>query len=31
VTANEEPLLLRADDVPLDVIDSLGQTSWMRW
>jgi len=26
VAANEEPLLLRADDVPLDVIASLGQS-----
>lgn len=41
VTANEEPLLLRADDVPLDVIASLGQdvvatvgekrSTWHRW
>lgn len=41
VTANEEPLLLRADDVPLDVIGSLGQdvmvavgekrSTWHRW
>lgn len=41
VTANEEPLLLRADDVPLDVIASLGQSvvetvgekrsTWRRW
>lgn len=41
VTANEEPLLLRADDVPLDVIDSLGvdvvatvgekRSTWHRW
>lgn len=41
VTANEAPLLLRADDVPLDVIASLGQSvveavgekraTWRRW
>jgi len=41
VAANEEPLLLRADDVPLDVIASLGQSvvetvgekrsTWRRW
>jgi hypothetical protein len=41
VTANETPLLLRADDVPLDVIASLGQSvfeavgekrsTWRRW
>ncbi|AYG04643.1 MobF family relaxase [Gryllotalpicola protaetiae] len=41
VTANEEPLLLRADDVPLDVIASLGtsvvetvgekRSTWRRW
>ncbi|WP_449224138.1 MobF family relaxase [Agromyces aerolatus] len=41
VTTNEEPLLLRADDVPLDVIASLGQdvvtavgekrSTWHRW
>jgi conjugative relaxase-like TrwC/TraI family protein len=41
VTANEEPLLLRADDVLLDVIDSLGRDvvaavgekrpTWHRW
>jgi conjugative relaxase-like TrwC/TraI family protein len=41
VTANEEPLLLRADDVPLDMIDSLGadvvatvgekRSTWHRW
>jgi conjugative relaxase-like TrwC/TraI family protein len=41
VTANEEPLLLRADDVPLDVIASLGasvveavgekRSTWHRW
>lgn len=41
VTVNEEPLLLRADDVPLDVIDSLGadvvaavaekRSTWRRW
>lgn len=41
VTVNEEPLLLRADDVPLDVIASLGQdvvaavgekrSTWHRW
>ena len=41
VTANKEPLLLRADDVPLDVIDSLGadvvaavgekRSTWHRW
>lgn len=41
VAANEEPLLLRADDVPLEVIASLGQSvveavgekrsTWRRW
>jgi conjugative relaxase-like TrwC/TraI family protein len=41
VAANEEPLLLRADDVPLDVIASLGgsvvesvgekRSTWRRW
>lgn len=41
VAANEEPLLLRADDIPLDVIASLGQSvvetvgekrsTWRRW
>lgn len=41
VAANKEPLLLRADDVPLDVIASLGQNvveavgekraTWRRW
>ena len=41
VTANEEPLLLRADDMPLDVIASLGadvvaavgekRSTWHRW
>ncbi|WP_350353371.1 MobF family relaxase [Microbacterium sp. A8/3-1] len=41
VTVNEEPLLLRADDVPLDVVSSLGQgvvaavgekrSTWHRW
>ncbi|WP_313541154.1 MobF family relaxase [Leifsonia aquatica] len=41
VTANEAPLLLRADDVPLDVLADLGRTvvgavaekrsSWRRW
>ncbi|MDJ1115099.1 MobF family relaxase [Microbacterium dauci] len=41
VTANETPLLLRADDIPLDVIAALGQSvvevvgekrsSWRRW
>jgi len=41
ITANETPLLLRADDVPLDVIDDLGQkvveavgekrSTWRRW
>lgn len=41
VTANDEPLLLRADDVPLDVIASLGESvveavgekrsTWHRW
>lgn len=41
VTVNEAPLLLRADDVPLDVIASLGQSvvetvgekrsTWRRW
>lgn len=41
VTANEEPLLLRADDIPLDVIASLGESvveavgekrsTWRRW
>ncbi|MEA5055834.1 MAG: MobF family relaxase [Propionicimonas sp.] len=41
VTANQAPLLLRADDVPLDVIASLGQgvvevvgekrATWRRW
>ncbi|MFM2721650.1 MobF family relaxase [Microbacterium mcarthurae (nom. nud.)] len=41
VTANEAPLLLRADDIPLDVIASLGQSvvevmgekrsTWRRW
>jgi len=41
VTANETPLLLRADDIPLDVIASLGQlvvdavgekrSTWRRW
>nr|WP_084515972.1 MobF family relaxase [Microbacterium luticocti] len=41
VTANEEPLLLRADDVPLDVIASIGaavveavgekRSTWRRW
>lgn len=41
VTANEAPLLLRADDVPLDVIASLGRdvvaavgekrSTWHRW
>jgi hypothetical protein len=41
VTANEEPLLLRADDVPLDVVHRLGQSvvvavgekrsTWRRW
>ncbi|MGA5355871.1 MobF family relaxase [Streptomyces thermodiastaticus] len=41
VTVNEEPLLLRADDVPLDVIASLGRdvvaavgekrSTWHRW
>ncbi|AYF99621.1 conjugal transfer protein [Protaetiibacter intestinalis] len=41
VTVNEEPLLLRADDVPLDVIGSLGvdvvaavgekRSTWHRW
>jgi conjugative relaxase-like TrwC/TraI family protein len=41
VTANEEPLLLRADDIPLDVIASLGasvveavgekRSTWRRW
>lgn len=41
VTANEEPLLLRADDLPLDVIGSLGmsvmetvgerRSTWRRW
>ncbi|AZH79006.1 conjugal transfer protein [Microbacterium sp. Y-01] len=41
VTANEEPLLLRADDVPLDLIASLGadvvaavgekRSTWHRW
>ncbi|MER7523463.1 MobF family relaxase [Microbacterium oxydans] len=41
VTANEKPLLLRADDVPLDVISSLGRdvvaavaekrSTWHRW
>jgi hypothetical protein len=41
VTANDAPLLLRADDVPLDVIDSLGRSvveavgekrsTWRRW
>ncbi|MBN9177825.1 MAG: relaxase domain-containing protein [Microbacterium sp.] len=41
VTANEEPLLLRADDVPLEVIASLGgsvveavgekRSTWRRW
>lgn len=41
VTVNEEPLLLRADDVPLDAIASLGQhvvaavgekrSTWHRW
>ncbi|MCK3769946.1 relaxase domain-containing protein [Microbacterium aerolatum] len=41
VTANDAPLLLRADDVPLDVIDTLGQSvvdvvgekrsTWRRW
>ncbi|MGN7705079.1 MobF family relaxase, partial [Cellulosimicrobium sp. 22601] len=41
VTANEEPLLLRADDMPLDMIASLGadvvaavgekRSTWHRW
>lgn len=41
VTANDTPLLLRADDVPLDVIDSLGhsvvevvgekRSTWRKW
>ncbi len=41
VTANDAPLLLRADDVPLDVIGTLGQSvvdvvgekrsTWRRW
>lgn len=41
VTVNEKPLLLRADDVPLDVISSLGRnvvtavgekrSTWHRW
>lgn len=41
ITANEAPLLLRADDVPLDVVRSLGQSvvatvgekraTWRRW
>lgn len=41
VTTNEDPLLLRADDVPLDVIHRLGQSvvgavgekrsTWRRW
>lgn len=41
VTANDAPLLLRADDMPLDVIDSLGRSvvevvgekrsTWRRW
>lgn len=41
VAANEAPLLLRADDIPLDVIGSLGRTvvevvgekrsTWRRW
>ena len=41
VTDNEQPLLLRADDVPLDVIDELGhrvvetvgekRSTWRRW
>ncbi len=41
VTANEEPLLLHADDIPLDVIASLGgsvveavgekRSTWRRW
>lgn len=41
VTANDAPLLLRADDIPLDVIASLGQSivevvgekrsTWRRW
>ena len=41
VTANEAPLLLRADDVPLDVVRGLGQSvvaavgekrsTWRRW
>lgn len=41
VSANEEPLLLRADDIPLDVIASLGasvveavgekRSTWRRW
>ncbi|PWD41107.1 conjugal transfer protein [Gordonia paraffinivorans] len=41
VAANEEPLLLRADDLPVDVIESLGQSvveavgekrsTWRRW
>lgn len=41
VTANEEPLLLRADDIPLDVIANLGgsvveavgekRSTWRRW
>ncbi|TDP91345.1 conjugative relaxase-like TrwC/TraI family protein [Leucobacter luti] len=41
ITANDAPLLLRADDVPLDVIDQLGRSvmeavgekrsTWRRW
>ena len=41
VTANDAPLMLRADDVPLDVIDQLGRSvveavgekrsTWRRW
>ncbi|MBC9944760.1 relaxase domain-containing protein [Leucobacter sp. cx-328] len=41
VTANEDPLLLRADDVPLDVVHRIGQSvvaavgekrsTWRRW
>ncbi len=41
ITANEEPLLLRSDDMPLDVIASLGaavveavgekRSTWRRW
>jgi conjugative relaxase-like TrwC/TraI family protein len=41
VTVNDQPLLLRADDIPLDVIDNLGgsvveavgekRSTWRRW